>query len=244
MEAFEVEADLIRWTGSFMSDRQVKLVLDGEVGEANPVDTGIPQGSPAAPVLFITYLSGIFDEVERAVPGIRGLSIVEDIAWWADGKDDEAAATKMSETAAASIDWTASNGVAFGHGKTEPAIFYRKGTPPNTAAKVGSSTVQFNKEVTRWLRVWLDSQLTLKDNQHGASVDGVGTQTSGSPAGEQTAAVWVTVAQPAAGRPGEIEVVGATATIGKRLENALGYSGRMENTVLLAEPETLDAEPL
>jgi len=31
MEALEIEPDLIRWAGSFMSDRQVKLVLDGEV---------------------------------------------------------------------------------------------------------------------------------------------------------------------------------------------------------------------
>jgi hypothetical protein len=43
-----------------MSDRQVKLVVDRGVGQANPVDTGIPQGSPAAQVLFITFLSGIF----------------------------------------------------------------------------------------------------------------------------------------------------------------------------------------
>ena len=71
MEAFEIEPDLIRWAGSFMSDRQVKLILDGEVGEENPVDTGIPHGSPTAPVVFITYLSGIFDEVESAVPGVR-----------------------------------------------------------------------------------------------------------------------------------------------------------------------------
>jgi len=32
-----------------------------------------PQGSPAAPTLFITHLSGIFNEVERAVPGIRAV---------------------------------------------------------------------------------------------------------------------------------------------------------------------------
>jgi len=42
MEALGIEADLIRWTSSFMSDRQVKLVLDGKTGEASPVDTGIP----------------------------------------------------------------------------------------------------------------------------------------------------------------------------------------------------------
>jgi len=80
MQALGIEPDLIRWTGSFMSDRQVKLVLDGKTGEANPVDTGVPQGSPVAPILFTTYLSGIFDKVEVAVPGIRGLSFVDDIS--------------------------------------------------------------------------------------------------------------------------------------------------------------------
>jgi len=46
-----------------------------------------------------------------------------------DAKDDEAVAAKLSEAAAASIDWAASNGVAFDHGKTEAAIFRRKKTP-------------------------------------------------------------------------------------------------------------------
>jgi len=90
MEELGVEADLIRWTMSFMSDRQVKLRLDGETGEPSAVDTGVPQGSPAAPILFVTYLSGIFEAVEQAVPGIRGLSFVDDIGWWADGRDEEA----------------------------------------------------------------------------------------------------------------------------------------------------------
>ena len=66
MEELGVEADLIRWTISFMTDRRVRLVLDGEVGDPNAVDTGVPQGSPAALILFVTYLSGIFDAVEQA----------------------------------------------------------------------------------------------------------------------------------------------------------------------------------
>lgn len=32
--------------------------------------------------------------------------------------------------------------------------------------------------------------------------------------------------------------------IGRRLKNALGYSSRVESTVLLVEPETLDTELL
>ena len=63
-------------------------------------------------------------------------------------------AAKLSE-AAASIDWAANNGVAFDHGKTEAAIFRRKKTTPTATVKVGANAVPFNKEVTRWLGIWL-----------------------------------------------------------------------------------------
>jgi len=162
MEALGVEPDLIRWTGSFMSDRQVKLVLDSKVGEAKPVDTGIPQGSPAAPILFVTYPSGIFDEVEAAVPGVQGLSFVDDISWWAEGRDDEAVAANLAAAAMAAIEWAAENGVAFDHSKRETTLFHRKKSTPKVTVKVGDKTVPFSREATRWLGVWLDSQLSLK----------------------------------------------------------------------------------
>jgi hypothetical protein len=37
------------------------------------------------------------------------------------------------------------------------------------------------------------------------------------------------------------KVVGAVSAFGKRLESALGYSGRTETTVLLEDPEAFDA---
>jgi hypothetical protein len=40
------------------------------------------------------------------------------------------------------------------------------------------------------------------------------------------------------------EVVGTTSAIGRRLEAALGNTGRTETTILLEEPETLDAETI
>jgi hypothetical protein len=97
------------------------------------------------------------------VPGITGLSFVDDIAWWAEGKDDQAIAVKLSEAAAASLKWVVDNGVAFDHGKTEAALSHRKRSTPAAAIKVGDRTVPFNREATRWLGVRLDSQLTMKE---------------------------------------------------------------------------------
>ena len=104
--------------------------------------------------------------MEQAAPGISGLSFVDDIGWWAEGKDDEEVTAKLSGAAAAAIEWAGRNGVTFDHGKTEAAMFWRKKKGAEAAAKVkvGDNEVPFNKEVTRWLGVWLDSQLTLKEH--------------------------------------------------------------------------------
>jgi len=54
--------------------------------------------------------------------------------------------------------------VAFDYGKTAAAIFRKRKTPPTATVKVSANTVPFNNKATRWLGVWLDSQLTLKDH--------------------------------------------------------------------------------
>ena len=140
-------------------------MLDGDVGEPNAVDTGVPQGSPAAPILFITYLSGIFEVVEKTAPGISGLSFVDDIGWWVEVRNDEEVADRVSAAAAAAMEWGGKNGVAFDQGKTEATMFWRKrkGTEAKAKVRVGDDKVPFNKKTTRWLGVWLDSQLMRKE---------------------------------------------------------------------------------
>jgi len=190
---------------------------------------------------------------------------------------------------------------------------------------VGDSMVRFNKEATRWLGVWLDSQLTLKDHHAIRMKSGrkvmtrlrrLTGQMGLSPAYcrkvmtacFQSVAMFGAVlwwkgdlAEGTIGRTKELqllvnqearattgcfrttnlgalsmesrlraataqlenrqrrfglrllslpegdqarEVVGAPSEIGRRLKNALAYCEQTERTVLLEEPETLDAELL
>jgi len=146
-----------------MIGRKVKLVVDGEAGDISPIDTGIPQGSPVAPILFVTYLSGMFDEVESAVPDVQGLSFADDIGWWVKAENEKEVAAKLAEAEAVSLDWAKDNGVAFDQGKTEGLLFQKKKGAPTAAIHVGTSDIPFNSEATCWLGVWLDSQLTLKE---------------------------------------------------------------------------------
>lgn len=65
-----VDRDLIKWTKSFLTDCKVQLVIDGHENLEQSIETGIPQGSLVSPILFLIYISGVFDEVAEVVPDI------------------------------------------------------------------------------------------------------------------------------------------------------------------------------
>jgi len=84
--------------GSFMSERKVRLVINGQVGGDHPVNTGIPQGPPASPILFTIYLSRLFEYVERRA-GVKALSFVDDVEWLAEGKMEDSICDKLEMAA-------------------------------------------------------------------------------------------------------------------------------------------------
>jgi len=72
------------------------------------------------------------------------------------------------------MEWGRNNGVAFDQGKTEAAMVWRKkkGMEAKTKVRVGDNEVPFNKEATRWLGIWLVSQLTLGTHHNTKLQDG------------------------------------------------------------------------
>ena len=63
------------WVLSFMSNRQTTLAFDGEESPVFPVLTGIPQGSPLSPILFLFYMQSYWSSahVPRRALGVWGL---------------------------------------------------------------------------------------------------------------------------------------------------------------------------
>jgi len=72
-----------------MEDRKVIMSMDGKEGDSMDVETGVPQGSPLSPVLFVIYVSGLFCQFEKKEEecGIEGISFVDDVAWVVEGED-------------------------------------------------------------------------------------------------------------------------------------------------------------
>jgi len=67
MKVRQMDGDLIRWTESFLSERSVEMVIEGNAMERHPVEAGVPQGSPVSLILFAIYTSGLIKWVEEYV---------------------------------------------------------------------------------------------------------------------------------------------------------------------------------
>lgn len=50
LREMKVDEDIVSWTGSFMKERRVKMVIDGRGENEIEVTTGLPQGSSVSPI--------------------------------------------------------------------------------------------------------------------------------------------------------------------------------------------------
>jgi hypothetical protein len=168
MEELGIDGDLIRWTQSFLTDRTVQLVIDGFQCPEQGIKAEIPQGSPVSPVLFVIYLSGIFQAIEEAVPGIQALSFADNIGLTIAASSVAQACTKLQEAGEVALEWGIQNLVQFDAEKTEAVLFTRKrgrqlwDQVRRAQISVEGHRVHFSQEASRWLGVWLDAGLSLK----------------------------------------------------------------------------------
>jgi retron-type reverse transcriptase len=84
MIELKIPGDITRWTDSFLKERKIQLVIDGYTCQERDIKTGVPQRSSVSPILFIIYLSGVFEAIEAKIP-IKALSFADDIGFIATG---------------------------------------------------------------------------------------------------------------------------------------------------------------
>ena len=67
MKQYGVDGTINSWLCDFLTNRQMKVVVDGEESEAVKVDSGVPQGTVLGPLLFLCHINDLPDAVKSTV---------------------------------------------------------------------------------------------------------------------------------------------------------------------------------
>jgi hypothetical protein len=116
---------VMSWCSTFLSERTMALSFDGRTDQQHPVSTGIPQGSPAPPVLFLLYLHPLFDTPNTLHPDIWSPSYIDDVALVTQGKTREGTVRALEAAARTAFESARNNAVAFDDAKSEMRHFHR-----------------------------------------------------------------------------------------------------------------------
>ena len=142
-KSYGISGQIFSLISSFLSNRQLRVVLDRKSSQEYPVNGGVPQGSILGPTLFLLYINDLRDDV------------ICDIAIYADdttlySKCDRASdlwqqlelASELESDLRDTVDWGKKWLVDFNAGKTQLVTFDRSNNNGSIDVKMGGSILE------------------------------------------------------------------------------------------------------
>ena len=162
MQHLHLHPAVIRWTDSFLSNRQIGLAFDGVREDLQPVNTGIPQGSPISPILFLIYLRFLFTTIQQKHLKTTTRCYIDDVACLVVGDSEEENCKELEAVARTAFEWGDNNAVAFDDPKTELILFHRRRHSPQCSVTLHNGTTIMPSTVVRWLGASPDRKFSFK----------------------------------------------------------------------------------
>jgi len=142
LQTKRVPSFIVNWTASFISDRATSISLGGKTSAVEKVATGIPQGSPISPVLFLFFNAPLIEECAKTSLPVQVGGFVDDVHLLAYSESTETNCTNLGRAHDIYLKWAATHDATFAPQKYE--LIYMSRTPKKFNIKM---TINFENAI-------------------------------------------------------------------------------------------------
>jgi len=103
----------------FLTNRSITLAFDDERNQSQSVNSGISQGSPISPMLFLIYIRFLFIKINNKHTQLKLSSYIDDVAIIVEGKTAKKNSKILKLVTKTAFQWTEDNAVTFDDSKSE-----------------------------------------------------------------------------------------------------------------------------
>ena len=79
---FGINGTVLDWFRSYLGGRKQRVIVHNTVSDAMNLNCGVPQGSCLGPVLFILYISSLYDIISQHLPNVHGYADDHQLYIW------------------------------------------------------------------------------------------------------------------------------------------------------------------
>jgi ribonuclease HI len=159
LKELRLPTSLIAWISSFLVDRLIKLAFNGNIEEFTSIDTGIPQGSPVSPLLFLIYIRDLFPKLS-----LRIFSYIDDLALIASSTSLKKNIRLLQQQANKIYRLGDQKCIAFDLDKTELIHFTSIKGSREASLVLPNKEILLPKESIKWLGIWFNQNLSFKQH--------------------------------------------------------------------------------
>jgi retron-type reverse transcriptase len=133
---------------SFLSNRVLRLSFDGQTEKFSKIDTGIPQGSPISPILFLIYVRNLFTSTS-----VKFLSYIDDFSLTVVSSSLRKNTKILEREVVKLYQLAAENAIQFDLAKTELLHFTTLKEAKVATLTLPNGEILQSKDVVRWLGI-------------------------------------------------------------------------------------------
>jgi hypothetical protein len=155
----KVDEKTIRWIASFLSDRYMHIMVDGFQSELYAINTGIPQGSPLSPILYLFYNADLIEQCNEATDAMS-TGYIDNVAILAWGDTTQRTCQILSTILEKAQQWASTHVSVFALDKFQLTHFTRTRKSIDTDAPILTEWGEIKPATTcKYLGLTMDTKL-------------------------------------------------------------------------------------